>query len=233
MADPRREPAPLVLGHDSDTDEALSDADSNKSWRSGRASMLPPVGRFVGVAMDLATIRANKLLQDGKEALEKATNMRRECKAEALECLQALYETVLGIADSRNRHRVALEEERTRAAKELVRVERAHARKLAEIGSLTGDRLAETQHLIAGLRGLVEGVQKWLNFEMDAPIKTIGSIHLELQRVMAGRLPQHGLEGDAGGALAGSADFEPHPDTRPGPGFALSGVENAGTCRPV
>ncbi|CAB3231598.1 unnamed protein product [Arctia plantaginis] len=31
MADPRREPAPLVLGHDSDTDEALSDADSNKS----------------------------------------------------------------------------------------------------------------------------------------------------------------------------------------------------------
>ncbi|CAB3252468.1 unnamed protein product [Arctia plantaginis] len=168
IADSRREPPPLVLANDSDTDEALSDADSNKSWRSGRASILPPVGRF-GVQ-------------------SRGTGVP-----------YALYETVLGIADSRNRHRVALEEERTRAAKELVRVERAHARKLAEIGSLTGDRLAETQHLIAGLRGLVEGIQKWLNFEMDAPIKTIGSIHLELQRVMAGRLPHHGLEGDAGG----------------------------------
>ncbi|CAB3256941.1 unnamed protein product [Arctia plantaginis] len=114
---------PLALAN------ALSDAESSKNWRSGRASMLPPVGRFVGVAMDLATIRANKLLQDVKEALEKATNMRRECKVEALECLQALYETVLGIADARNRHRVALEE-RSRAARELVRVERAHARKL-------------------------------------------------------------------------------------------------------
>lgn len=201
---------------DGETDEALSDIESHRSWRSGRASILPPIGRFVGVAMDLATVRANKLLQDGKDALERATNMRRDCKIEALECLQGLYETVLGVADSRSRHRVALEEERARAARELVRVERAHTRRLAEISSQTAERVTETQQLIAGLRGLVEGIQGWLNFEMDAPIKTIGSIHLELQRVAAGR---HSCP--ASETVAGEALRAPRPALGPGLGPEL------------
>ncbi|CAB3256942.1 unnamed protein product [Arctia plantaginis] len=50
---------------------------------------------------------------------------------------------------------------------------------------------------------------------MDAPIKTIGSIHLELQRVTAGRLPHHGLEGDA--ARASQVPQTPNPIRMPAP----------------
>ncbi|KAF9415138.1 hypothetical protein HW555_007115, partial [Spodoptera exigua] len=79
--------------------------------------------RGTGVEMDLATREANHLLQKGKDALETAGNMKRECKAVTHECLQGLYETVLSLADSRARHKYNLEKERSRHAQELVRVE--------------------------------------------------------------------------------------------------------------
>lgn len=84
--------------------------------------------RGTGVEMDLATREANGLLQKGKDALEAALNMKRECKVTAYECLQGLYETVLSLADSRARHKYNLERERSRHTQELVQVQRAHTR---------------------------------------------------------------------------------------------------------
>ena len=66
--------------------------------------------------MDMVSGVANTLLRQGIETLESATNMKRECKITAHESLQGLYETVLSLSDSRNRHRCNLEKERSRHA---------------------------------------------------------------------------------------------------------------------
>ncbi|GBP68203.1 hypothetical protein EVAR_23354_1 [Eumeta japonica] len=88
-----------------------------------RLSMLPRTKKGRGAEMDLATREANELLLKGKEALESAGNMKRECKSVATECLQSLYEIVLALSDSRSEHKYNLEAER-KHAQELVRIER-------------------------------------------------------------------------------------------------------------
>lgn len=165
------------------TDDDWSDVDSVTSRRS---SILPASTRRIGVSMDLASQRANELLQSGKEALEKAGNMKRECKTEALESLQSLYEVVLSVSDSRSRHRVALEQERTRAARELVRAERAHSKQLAELHLSHSKKLQEAHEDILNTHKTAEGIRGWLNFELDGPIKGIATIQSEL-RALAGQ----------------------------------------------
>lgn len=61
--------------------------------------------------MDMVTGVANTFLRNGKEALESATNMKREANATALESLQGIYETVLSLSDSRNSHKHNFEKE--------------------------------------------------------------------------------------------------------------------------
>ncbi|CAG5030453.1 unnamed protein product [Parnassius apollo] len=48
--------------------------------------------------MDMATKEANEMLLRGKEALEMAGNMKRECKLTALDSLQSLYEMFMALA---------------------------------------------------------------------------------------------------------------------------------------
>ncbi|CAH2088346.1 unnamed protein product [Euphydryas editha] len=77
---------------------------SASSVASRRTSLLYTTPKRTGVQIDMVTGVANDLLQRGKEALESAGTMKREAKITAYESLQGLYETVLSLSDSRNRH---------------------------------------------------------------------------------------------------------------------------------
>lgn len=149
-----------------------------------RESMLPSTAQRKGLSMDLATERANELLQLGKENLELAGNMKRECKAVVHDCLQEMYVTVLSLADSRSRHRLSLEQERARHAKELVCVERAHRKeinkiieshthKLDSLGQNTERTLQETQ-----------SVRSWLSFELPEPLREINNLTTKMDSLM-------------------------------------------------
>ncbi|XP_045541452.1 uncharacterized protein LOC123722942 [Papilio machaon] len=95
------------------TDEGSPFSDSPGSERC-RQSIIRYSGRGWGVEMDLATKEANQRLLEGKEAIEAACNMKKDCKQTALESLQSLYEIVLALSDSRSRHKLNLEKERLR-----------------------------------------------------------------------------------------------------------------------
>lgn len=145
----------------SDEESSVASSES-QAPACGRPSLLYRTPRRgTGVEMDLATREANDLLQRGKDALEAAGNMKRECKTVAHECLQGLYETALSLADSRARHKYNLEKERSRHAQELVRVERAHTRELMTLKvelSLMRTDVAET-------RKEAKGIREWLGHE--------------------------------------------------------------------
>ncbi|KAG7311900.1 hypothetical protein JYU34_002985 [Plutella xylostella] len=111
---------PQELEAADDEQEALTDEDCTdiESVASGRESLLPPViGKHTGVCKDLATARAREYLMAGKGAIESANNLKREIRAIAVEQLSNLYEMVLSLADSRNRHKLLREEEKCRSAK--------------------------------------------------------------------------------------------------------------------
>lgn len=121
--------AEITMVHkDTVSEPQLSDLDDIETSSVGsagaynrRVSMLYTTPRKgTGVEMDHCTVVANEMLQRGKEALEAAVTMKREPKATVYECLQGLYETVLSLSDSRNRHKCSLEKERARHAKELI-----------------------------------------------------------------------------------------------------------------
>lgn len=180
------DPAPALTGPTREErfvarlDDDWSDLEAESSC-SGRSSILPDPRRRTGVSMDLATQRANEMLLSGKDALEKAGNMKRECKTEALESLQGLYEIVLSVSDSRSRHRVSLEQERTRAARELVRVERAHTKQIAALNAAHAAKLQEAQEVAVKTGATAEAILKWLNFELDGPLKIIAAINTDLR----------------------------------------------------
>ncbi|KAL4707215.1 hypothetical protein ACJJTC_016591 [Scirpophaga incertulas] len=165
--------------------ESPKEATSEDDWStdaegetSGRVSLLPPIGARTGVSKDLATERAREFYHRGKAALEESKTLKRELRAIAVEQLSSLYELVLSLADSRHRHRLNLEVERTRAAREIIRVERAHAARLKEERRLFEERLHENRQALAVTQSAVEGVQSWLSDEMDGLTKTVKAIHL-------------------------------------------------------
>lgn len=170
-----------VDNEDSEPESTEADWTDCESQRSGRPSILPTIGSHTGVCKDLATDRARDYLMLGKEALESSRTLKRELRATAVECLSNLYELVLSLADSRHRHRLSLETERTRAARELVLTERAHRKEIQSMRTEFAERLQETKEALSGTERAVTGVQSWLNFEMDGLIKTVKAIHLEVQ----------------------------------------------------
>ncbi|KAL0808747.1 hypothetical protein ABMA28_012428 [Loxostege sticticalis] len=195
----RRPPSP--------TEDSWSESEAGGPRKSGRReSILPPRGRRTGVAMDEVTVRANELLQFGLEALQNAGNMKRERKEEAQEALQELYVIALSLSDSRSRHRLALQEERTRAARELVRVERAHNRQLAEVIARYERNAAELAEKADGHGRAIEGVRGWLNFELAAPIALLEPIKNQIGK-LRGELPRAPAIGAS--AAQESADASP------------------------
>ncbi|KAH9635901.1 hypothetical protein HF086_002461 [Spodoptera exigua] len=147
------------------SDEKSSLASSaGQTDRPERKSMLYRTPRRgTGVEMDLATRKANNLLQKGKEALEAAGNMKRECKTTTYECLQGLYETVLSLADSRARHKY--------------NIERAHNRDVmalkAELSLMRTD-LSDTKKEAKGIR-------EWLGHETLDAFKGIKEVKEEVK----------------------------------------------------
>lgn len=128
-----------------------------------------------GVEMSMANRRANEILQRGKEALESAGNMKRECKLIATESLQSLYEMVLALSDSRARHMLQTERERSRHAIELVRVERACNKELTDwMGSLTKELSMARQDARENL-DKTKAVKGWLEFENVQEMEELGN----------------------------------------------------------
>ncbi|KAJ8705880.1 hypothetical protein PYW08_012926 [Mythimna loreyi] len=174
--------------------QIISDEESSVASSAGqvdrpeRKSMLYRTPRRgTGVEMDLATREANNLLQKGKEALEAAGNMKRECKATTYECLQGLYETVLSLADSRARHKYNLEKERSRHAKELVQVERAHTRDVMALKvelSLMRSDLSDTKKEARGIR-------EWLGHETLEAFKGIKEVKEEVRLTNLQNIKEH------------------------------------------
>ncbi|CAH2091714.1 unnamed protein product [Euphydryas editha] len=132
--------------------------------------------RGTGVEMDLVTGVANEMLQKGKEALELAGKMKRESKITAYESLQGLYEIVLSLSDSRNRHRCNLEKERTRHAQELMRVERAHNKELQQLKQSLLSELQTAHKDISATLKETQAVRTWLGYETEEPFKRIKEI---------------------------------------------------------
>ncbi|KAF9787528.1 hypothetical protein SFRURICE_000378 [Spodoptera frugiperda] len=174
--------------------QIVSDEESSVASSAGqvarpeRKSMLYRTPRRgTGVEMDLATREANGLLQKGKDALEAALNMKRECKVTAYECLQGLYETVLSLADSRARHKYNLERERSRHAQELVQVERAHTRDVmalkAELSLMRSD-LTDTKKEAKGIR-------EWLGHETLEAFKGIKEVKEEVKLSNLNNIKEH------------------------------------------
>ncbi|KPJ17648.1 Sulfide:quinone oxidoreductase, mitochondrial [Papilio machaon] len=168
------------------TDEEWSDADSALS---ARASILPFTEKSPGINIDSATQRANEYLQLGKNALEKAGNMKKECKTEANDCLQGLYEIVLCLTESRARLMVALEQEKGKAARELVQCERAHSKELTAIQNNLADKLKALEENTACSLKTAEQIKNWLNLELAGPLKTIANTYCELKELSARPLP--------------------------------------------
>ncbi|KAH9632635.1 hypothetical protein HF086_004753 [Spodoptera exigua] len=143
--------------------------------------------RGTGVEMDLAPREANHFLQKGKDALETAGNMKRECKAIMHECLQGLYETVLSLADSRARHKYNLERERSRHAQELVRVERAHSREVmalkSELSIMRSDLLETKKE--------AKGIREWLGHETLDALNDIKELKDEVRAASQRNLTEH------------------------------------------
>ncbi|CAG5010820.1 unnamed protein product, partial [Parnassius apollo] len=152
------------------SDEELSITSAPESPLSeapekGRPSLLFNSNRRLGVEMDMATKEANEMLLRGKEALEMAGNMKRECKLIALESLQSLYEMVLALSDSRSRHKHNLERERSRNAQELMRVERAHNKIITQLMKEMASELGHARTDIKNTLQESKAIRGWLNFE--------------------------------------------------------------------
>lgn len=172
------------LGIVSDVDSDWTDMESE----SGRPSILPPIGGRTGVCKDLATEGARKYFQLGKEALESSRTLKRELRATAVECLSNLHDLVLSLADSRNRHKLNLEAEKLRAAKEMVRVERAHKKALIDQQREYEERLKETKNTMGMTHKAVEGLRSWLDFEMEALIKkSVKEVQQEIKPAAAAK----------------------------------------------
>ncbi|XP_053621303.1 uncharacterized protein LOC128681444 [Plodia interpunctella] len=146
-----------------------------------RQSILPPLGPHRGVSKDMATDAARDYYQKGKDAVESSKTLKRELRATAVECMGNLFEIVLALAESRSRHRLNLELERTRATKYMVSVERAHQKALQDQQAKFDARLKEMLESLKGTQSSVENVQSWLNFEMDGVVtKSVKTVHLEM-----------------------------------------------------
>ncbi|CAG5029092.1 unnamed protein product [Parnassius apollo] len=158
------------------SDEELSITSAPESPLSeapekGRPSLLFNSNRRLGVEMDMATKEANEMLLRGKEALEMAGNMKRECKLTALESLQSLYEMVLALSDSRSRHKHNLERERSRNAQELMRVERAHNKIITQLMKEMASELGHARTDIKNTLQESKAIRGWLNFETQEPFR--------------------------------------------------------------
>lgn len=158
---------------DSDDESAVSFPESviseTKSVTGRPSFILTSSKRRAGVEMDMANKLANEMLQNGKEALEQAGNMKKECKTIALDSLQTMYETVLAISDSRSRHKFNLEKERTRHAQELVRVERAHNKQLAEMKKSLSAKVQIASQDIESTLKESKAIKDWLSYETRKP----------------------------------------------------------------
>ncbi|CAG4996169.1 unnamed protein product [Parnassius apollo] len=158
------------------SDEELSITSAPESPLSeapekGKPSLLFNSNRRLGVEMDMATKEANEMLLRGKEALEMAGNMKRECKLTALESLQSLYEMVLALSDSRSRHKHNLERERSRNAQELMRVERAHNKIITQLMKEMASELGHARTDIKNTLQESKAIRGWLNFETQEPFR--------------------------------------------------------------
>lgn len=190
----------------SDTDDYDSDLEFGSevggSSRRDSVMFLTP-GKKTTVLMDEATRAANDYLLRGKDALESAGNMKRECKVVAHECLTALYESVLGLSDSRARHKHNLERARCHHARELVNVERAHAKEMTEVRKKVIEDLSLARVDIAGSLEETRAVRSWLGYETIEPFRGIKEIEHALKALEESVREERGRFG------------EDHPDGSP------------------
>ncbi|XP_063823708.1 uncharacterized protein LOC135073455 [Ostrinia nubilalis] len=167
------------------TEGPSEDDASDTGSYSGRPSFLPPIGQRTAVSKDLATERAREVMMEGKTALEKPRNLDKKVKAIAVNALSDLYELVLALADSRQRHRLNLEIEKTRSARELAKVEREHAKTLSSLQKEFAEAMQKGSADHQRTHTSVDKVQGWLDFEMDGLFKTVQAIHAEVRSARA------------------------------------------------
>uniref|UniRef100_A0A2A4J1Y8 Uncharacterized protein n=1 Tax=Heliothis virescens TaxID=7102 RepID=A0A2A4J1Y8_HELVI len=163
-----------------------------------RQSMLPPTSmKRQGVFMDQATRVANEIFLQGKEALEQAGNMKRECKQTAMECLQSLFQNCLALSESRGRHIASLERERALHARELLNTEKAHARQIAEMHSKLLTDLQKAKEDVKSNLEETKAVRSWLGYETDIPHRqieliatTVKKLETQIQAIAASTRPE-------------------------------------------
>ncbi|KAL4707207.1 hypothetical protein ACJJTC_016583 [Scirpophaga incertulas] len=116
---------------------------------------------------------AREYYQAAKSAIEESKTLKRELRAIAVENLSHLYELVLSLADSRHRHRANLEVERTRSARERVRLLSAQQKELEALTASHRKELKETIQELRLDREAVIGLQKIMEGGMGTIIEAI------------------------------------------------------------
>ncbi|KAL4709416.1 hypothetical protein ACJJTC_015959 [Scirpophaga incertulas] len=142
-----------------------------------------------GVSKDLQRKGARQYYQDAKQALEESKTLKRELRARAIENMSNMYELILSLADSRQRHRINLEVEKTRAAREILRVQRAHETNYNKKYTALSIGLAEQQDTMKGTRMRWRRHRQCLSNEMKKILETMLTVKEEVTKAMHPPLP--------------------------------------------
>ncbi|KAL4713304.1 hypothetical protein ACJJTC_018652 [Scirpophaga incertulas] len=92
------------------------------------------------------------------------------------------------------RHRLSFEVERSRAARELLRVERAHRQQLEEERKLAEQKLTQQKETAASTSNTLEDIQNWISLQMGGLIKTVKAVQLEVAPVQIEATPTQRLD---------------------------------------
>ncbi|CAB3260118.1 unnamed protein product, partial [Arctia plantaginis] len=151
---------------------------------------------------------ARNWVTKAKIAIKNSRNLRTDIKGAVTQAIDSLYQLVkeaelgrrpnidndMQITESQNTQQKTIKSEKD-GVSQLFSSLADHSRLMRE----SSEKLDKLNEALEEKSEAITYATKWLNFEMDAPIKTIASIHLELLRVTAGRHPAYGLEGNARG----------------------------------
>ncbi|CAB3232674.1 unnamed protein product [Arctia plantaginis] len=160
---------------------------------------------------------ARNWVTKAKIAIKNSRNLRTDIKGAVTQAIDSLYQLVkeaelgrrpnidndMQITESQNTQQKTIKSEKDGVSQlfsslaDHSRLMRESSEKLDKLNEALEEKSEAITYATVAARA--KPSSKWLNFEMDAPIKTIASIHLELLRVTAGRHPAYGLEGNARG----------------------------------
>lgn len=144
---------------------------------------------------------ANKLLQHTKAKLEESRNLKQEIREAVCSGVHGLYEMILRLADSRNRHIAEKEKARANYEHQLARLEARHS---AALDSLLRSHHEAQQKLLEEVKAAHKEAEstRWLTYEVEAH----GKEHTKMLERLATKVDSRSEPMQAGAAPASEQD---------------------------